>query len=155
MQTPTPSNPLKRRRSDQYPLELEGQACQTASKKHKAIHTPDPTQTATSHDKPSSTQLDRRALKQLRRANAQAARQSRAKHQTRRPITRPATAEWRKRNPPSRPLKSVRTYLRNCGHEQYKDLQSFAKHGGPDLRKLRGVWISSVSLSNARANQCP
>ncbi|KAL9076210.1 MAG: hypothetical protein Q9157_003745, partial [Trypethelium eluteriae] len=146
--TPAPSNLLKRRRSHQYPFELEGEACQTASKKHKAIHTPNPTQTATSQDNSSPIPLEKRALKELRRINDQAARESRAKHQVHRPATRLATAEWRRCNPSPKPLKPAHTYLMNCGDEQYKNLQSFARHGGPDLWELRGCQRSALYVSN-------
>ena len=142
MQTPAPSNSRKRRRSDQCPREGEGEALQIASKKHKAIHTPDPSQPATEQHDPSPTLLERDALRALRRQYTQAARESRANQQPRRPATRRAIAEWQRRHPP---LKPARKYLKHCRHEEYRALQSFARHGGPDLRELRGVCISNAS----------
>ena len=142
MQTPAPSNSRKRRRSDQYPREAEEEAFQIASKKHKAIHTPDPSQPATQQDDPSPILLKRDTLRVLRRQYTQAARESRANPRPRRPATRLANAEWQRRHPP---LKPARTYLKHCRHEQYRALQSFARHGGPDLRELRGVCISNAS----------
>ena len=141
MQTPAPSNSRKRQRSDQHPFEAEGEAVQTASKKHKAVHTPDPSQPATHQDSPSPILLKRDALKALQRQIAQAARESRANQRTPRRVTRLAVAEWQRRHPP---LKPACTYTENCRYEQYRALQSFARHGGPDLWNLRGVWISNA-----------
>ncbi|MCJ1449490.1 MAG: hypothetical protein MMC23_010010 [Stictis urceolatum] len=144
MQTPAPSNSRKRRRSDQYPREAEEEAFQIASKKHKAIHTPDPSQPATQQDDPSPILLKRDTLRVLRRQYTQAARESRANPRPRRPATRLANAEWQRRHPP---LKPARTYLKHCRHEQYRALQSFARHGGPDLRELRGCQRAALCVS--------
>lgn len=141
MQTPAPSNPRKRPHSDQYPF--EGEACQTVSKKQKAIHVPDPPEPAAHQDNSPAIPLNRSALRALRRQITQAARKPRSNQRIRRPATILAVAEW---NRCHQPLKPADTYLKNCGHEQYKALLSFSKHGGPDLRGIRGVWISNASL---------
>ena len=142
MQTPAPSNSCKRRRFDQYSFELEGEACQTVSKKRKAVQVPDSQQPETHQDNSSAIPLERRALKALNQRNTQAARVSRAKRQVRRPATRIAVAEWKECH---RPLEPAHIYLENCGHQRYKALQSFSTRGGPDLRDLRGVRISNAS----------
>lgn len=139
MQTPAPSNSRKRPRSDQYPF--EGEACHTISKKQKAIHIQDPKESAAHQDNSPTIPLQRGALIALRRQIAQAARKPQSNQQTRRPATRLAFAEWKRCH---QPLKPAHQYLKNCGLEQYKALLSLSKHGGPDLRDIRGVWISKL-----------
>lgn len=133
MQTPVLSNSRKRPRSDQYSFKL---ACQTVSKKQKAIRIPDSKESAAHQEDSSAIPLQRRALRALRRQITQAARESSANQRIRRPVTRLAITEWKRCH---QPLKPPHTYLKNCGHKQYKALLSFSKHGGPDLRDLRGV----------------
>ena len=114
MQTPASSSSRKRRRSDQYPFEhiYEG-ACQTASKKRKVVHFPDPQQPATHQGHSSVIPLTRPSLRELKRQNMQAARESRANQRIRRrPATRLAVAEWKRCH---RPLKPAHTYLKNRG----------------------------------------
>lgn len=135
MQTPPPSNSLKRRHFDQHPSELEGEVCQSVSKKRKTVHTPETQQPAAHQDNLSQIPLERQALRELQRTITQAARASRPNQRIRRPATRLAVAEAKRRHPP---LKPAHIFLENCEHEQYKALKSFAKGGGPDLRNLRG-----------------
>lgn len=140
MQTPAPSNSRKRRHFDQRPSELEGEVCQSVSKKRKTVHTPE-TQQSAAHNS-SQIPLERQALRELQRTITQAARASRPNQRIRRPATRLAVAEAKKRHPP---LKPAHIFLEDCDREQYKALKNFAKGGGPDLRNLRGVWISNAS----------
>lgn len=140
MQTPAPSSSRKRLRSDQYPF--EGEACQTVSKKQKAIHIPDPKEPAAHQDNSPAIPLQRGALRALRRQITEAARKPRSNQRIRRPTTRLTFAEWKRYH---QPLKPAHQYLKNCELEQYKALLSFSKHGGPDLRDIRGVWISNAS----------
>ena len=138
MPTPAPSSS-----SNQHPSELERGAHQTTSNKGKAVHIRDPQQPAVPQGDSSVISLTRHSLRELRRQNTQAAQESRAKQRVRcSPVTRLAVAEWKKRH---RPLEPAYKYLKDCGHERYRALQSFSKHGGPDLRDLRGVWISNAS----------
>ena len=141
-QTPSDSDQRKRRRSDQHSLELEAEDCQTVAKKvKKNVDAADP-QPATTQDNSLATPLTRKTLRALDRENKQAARESRLKQRLRRPITRLALAEWRRRHPPVQPSQ---LYLESSGHEQSEALKRFAEKVELDLRDLRGVSVSNVS----------
>lgn len=138
-------NPRKRRRSDQYPSKLEGGgACQPVSKKPRAVYPSDLQQPAAFWDNLSEIPLTRRALRELNRRNAQAARATTTSWRIGRSATRRTVAERERYHPP---LKPATSFLADRGHNTYSELKSFSRHGGPNLLNLRGVWLSKGSLT--------
>lgn len=97
--------------------------------------------------------LTKYALREVDRRNG-LVQQSPQKQQLHRPVTRGFLAEFKKSRTPA---PSADQLLSGCATERRKDLQAFARHGGPDLSDIRGV-RNRCSLYLIQANetvQCP
>jgi hypothetical protein len=107
------------------------------SEKRKLIsHRPSPEY----RDNLSKVRLTRSVLEEFNRRAAQLAldlRRSRPAKKLRRPLTRQHLAEVRANRLKNQ---SASEFLYNCDAKCLTKIKSFAKHGGPDLSGLRGVW---------------
>lgn len=145
MPKPEVSNPRKRQRSEQRPLQLNG-VSQPLSKRQKLSYPATRSQPpAAFWDNLSKIDLTKRALRELDRRNTLPAPSS-PRPSYRRPhrrLTRYALAEL-KRN--RQPTQSTIDFLCNCAPGCLKDIKLFTRHGGPDLTDLRGVCIARYLL---------
>lgn len=92
------------------------------------------------YDNLSKIHLERLALKELNRRNAQAALDSQSAHQPpRRPLTRGDLTALLMRLEPITPATE---YLESCTPKELESIKQTAKHGGPDLTDLRGARVS-------------
>jgi hypothetical protein len=89
-------------------------------------------------DNLSKISLTQRSLRELDRRNAQSApiQEDSSCRKLRRPFTRHARAEFKKRCWPFKPASEL---LCDCTADCLRDLKRLATHGGPDLSHLRGV----------------
>ena len=89
-------------------------------------------------DNLSNISLTRRSLRELNRRNAQSSliQEDQFCRKLRKPLTRRACAEFKKR---CRSLKPASEFLCDCSADCLRDLKRLATHGGPDLSPLRGV----------------
>jgi hypothetical protein len=145
MPEPPLSSPRKRQREEQHPLQFKGTS-QHLPKKRKVSHPVSGFQTpAAFWDNLSKIWLTKRALRELERRNSQAALSlPRSSYRRRhRPVTRLGLAEWKK---PRQPSQSAADFLCHCTSTCLKDIERFARHGGPDLSDLRGVCITRYLL---------
>jgi hypothetical protein len=82
----------------------------------------------------SKIQLERSALKELKRRNA-ILEKSRVESEIKQPLTQSAVHEWKQRTQ----LIPVAEYLSKASQEDIDRIKNFARRGGPDLTDLRGV----------------
>ena len=136
------SHPRKHRNQEQFastPAEA-----QHVSKKQKRSHTSEPQYPPAFWDNLSKVDLTKRALRELDRRNKQAASTSRTPdQQLRKRITRRARAEGRQSN------HSATHFLCHWGARALKDINQFARRGGPDLSNLRSVRLTTYHKFSA------
>jgi hypothetical protein len=134
MPEPPLSSPRKRQRAEQRPS-------QHLPKKRKVSYPISGFQPpAAFWDNLSKIWLTKRALRELDRRNSQAHSLYRRLH---RPVTRLGLAEWKRTH---QPPQSAADFLCHCTSTCLKDIERFARHGGPDLSDLRGVRITRYLL---------
>lgn len=144
------SNPRKRQRTEPCTLQLNGTS-QTQLKKQRLKHPTTVSQLPAFWENLSKIWLTKQALKELNRRNRHPA-SSQPRSQYRRacqPVMRNFFAEL-KRN--RRVTQSASDFLRHCEPGTLKDLQIFARNGGPDLSDLKGVSIMGCPLTSAEAD---
>lgn len=140
MLEPQLSNPRKRQCSKQRPPQLNGTS-RPLSKKQKLSHSTSGSQPpAAFWDNLSKIWLTKRALRELHQRNIQSVARS-PRRGFHRPITRHALTEFKKSCWPIQPASD---FLCECTAECLKDIKRLARHGGPDLLDLRGVYITLV-----------
>jgi hypothetical protein len=94
-------------------------------------------------DKLSKIWLTKYALRELGRRNGKRVTQSTSR-QVPQSVTRPITQSFRKGR---RSAQTAGELLHTYTAEEAKDVQLFARHGGPDLSDLRGVCITTYPRS--------
>jgi hypothetical protein len=127
----------KRQRTDQDPLH---QSRTARSKRQKLSEFPaSQSQSPPAFwDNLSKIWLTKRALRELNRRTRQHSERL-SYPRARRPGTRNLLAAW-KRTHPSGP-----DILDGCIAETLRDIAQLARHGGPDISDLRGVWILNLN----------
>jgi hypothetical protein len=125
--------------------------CETPQQLHKKqkVKHPSGTQTpAAFWDNLPKIWLTQNALRELDRRNNQAARSvfHQGRRQISKPVTRAALAEWTQKERSWRPTQSATEFLDNCSFLCLRDIQAFARLGGPDLSELRGVCFRCSSM---------
>jgi hypothetical protein len=130
----------KRPRSEYPPLETS----QPVLKKRRVGHPSGSHPPAAFWDNLSKVWLTSRALRELDRRSTRAARSFPRHRQLHRPVTRGALAERTKKEKNWQPTRPAAGVLTHYTPRRLKDIKLFARHGGPDLSDLRGVWITHV-----------
>jgi hypothetical protein len=135
MHTPNPVLSQKRHHSDVPDLH----ETQQERKKQKVNHPTGSQPPSVFWDNLSKVWLTRNALRELDRRNNQAARSAHKQRQRQvlKPLTRAALAKWKKEN--LQTIQPAVDFLNCCTSRCLKDIQEFARLGGPDLSELRGV----------------
>jgi hypothetical protein len=132
------AKPRKRQRTEQHPSHSKRQKlCY-----HSGPYPPE------FWDDLSKIWLTKYALKELDRRNAKPLLQS-LYQQTYRPVTRYFLTRAKKLH---KPTQSASDFLHSCAPETLKDIKLFARHGGPDLPDLKGVYVVRYLTSSTRAD---
>jgi hypothetical protein len=132
---PDPVLSQKRRHSDPpYLHEI-----QQVRKKQKVSHPTGSQPPSVFWDNLSKVWLTQNALRELDQRNNRAARNAHKERQRQvsNPLTRAALAKWKEENLPG--IQSATEFLDCCTLRRLRDIQKFARLGGPDVSELRGV----------------
>jgi hypothetical protein len=137
-------NPRKHQRTEQHPLPSS-----PPSKRQKKVrhHSHGYIDTPAFWDTLSKIWLTKHALRELNRRNAKPLPHS-SSRQAHQPVTRNFLAEVKKRR---KSTQSVGDFLHNCSPKISRDIELFARHGGPDLSDLRGVCIMKYQTSGCES----
>ncbi|KAF7503146.1 hypothetical protein GJ744_004288 [Endocarpon pusillum] len=121
-----PSNPRKRQRTEQHPLQHgTSQPPTTGSQPPAAFW-----------DSLSKIWLTKSALREVNRRNSRPSSPPRSQYQrARRPVTRNFLAELTR----NRHTQSASDFLHHCEPRTLIDIKRFARNGGPDLSELKGL----------------
>ncbi|MCJ1242175.1 hypothetical protein MMC14_010182 [Varicellaria rhodocarpa] len=143
------SNPRKRQGSEYHSPQLNGTA-QPLLKKRKLNRPHDEARSRTPaafYDNLSKVWLTKHALRELDRRNAQPTPSSHclSRRRNHKPFTRRALAELKNNHPSTQ---SAPDFICRSTSRCLKDIKRLARHGGPDLRDLRGVCIAKYLLAS-------
>lgn len=81
--------------------------------------------------------LTRNTLRELDRRNRRSSQPTSRQGQIAKPVTRAALAKWKEEN--FEVHQPGADFLDHCTPQCLRDIQKFARRGGPDLSELRGV----------------
>jgi hypothetical protein len=144
MHTPRYVNSRKRPHSELPSLHETPRQLQ---KKHKVNHPSDSQLPAAFWDNLSKVWLTRNALRELDQRNNRAAQSVLPHRQISKPVTRATLARWKKEN--QQATHPAAKFLEYCTPQLLKDIQKFARLGGPDVSEIRGVSVQIPAKAEA------